>query len=330
MKGWVYAVRVAIYHWLRRFVISWRFLDPRLHFLWGWVTTVESVRLLRRKFTLLTPLFSCTISLLTWYFCLSIHTFSEMVLLMILWSFCRCRLRLDSEHWGECIKLLMFLWGSRIFWGALVVCSFLGGLRLSLLRLCLYRCLRAVVIQGFCSGGELLPGILLHRFQTSSFVLSPTICPNWSILWMCFWWTIRGWGTTRPSLSCCWRDWGVIFWCCWLGFWWRACRTHWLSCQPGWAMWNWLSYKILVILKNGDKFHDGVDPDSHGIEVEDVRMLFGVDFIEAFLEHFSFFQIRFLPCILAPGEEDIWVIILIPAWISSSKMEEMTLVLTFC
>ena len=60
-----------------------------------------------------------------------------------------------------------------------------------------------------------------------------------------------------------------------------------------------------MVLKNGDEFHDGVDSDSHGVEVEDVRMLFGVDFIEAFLEHFSFFQIRFLACILAPGEEDI-------------------------
>lgn len=77
-------------------------------------------------------------------------------------------------------------------------------------------------------------------------------------------------------------------------------------------------------LEDGDELHDGVDPQPHGVEVEHVRELLGVDLVEALLEHLGLLEVGLLPRVLATGEEDVYVSPSVPAWNSSSKMDVMS------
>ena len=60
---------------------------------------------------------------------------------------------------------------------------------------------------------------------------------------------------------------------------------------------------VLVGFEDGDELHYGVYADAHRVEVEDLWVFLGVDFVETFLEHFGLLEVRFFACVLAPGEE---------------------------
>lgn len=44
---------------------------------------------------------------------------------------------------------------------------------------------------------------------------------------------------------------------------------------------------VLVGLKSADELHNCIDSQSHRVEIEDVRKLLGVNFVQTLLEHFS-------------------------------------------
>lgn len=88
--------------------------------------------------------------------------------------------------------------------------------------------------------------------------------------------------------------------------------------------------RVLVVFEDGNQLHDGVDTDPHGVEVEDMRVFLGVDFVETLFEHFGLFHIWFFSSVLAAGEEDVWISPVLPECISSSKMEEMACVSRCC
>jgi len=56
-------------------------------------------------------------------------------------------------------------------------------------------------------------------------------------------------------------------------------------------------------LEYGDELHYGIDSNPHGIQIEYMRVFFGVDLIETLLEHFGFLEIRFLSGVLAARKE---------------------------
>lgn len=85
-----------------------------------------------------------------------------------------------------------------------------------------------------------------------------------------------------------------------------------------------------MCFQNCDQLHDSVDSDPHRVQIKDVRVLLGIDLVEALLEHLGLLEIWFFSSVLATGEEDICFGTVVPACISSSKMEQMRLVSTCC
>jgi hypothetical protein len=61
-----------------------------------------------------------------------------------------------------------------------------------------------------------------------------------------------------------------------------------------------------VMFENGDEFHDGIDPKTHGVEIEDKWKFFGVDLVERLFEDLGFLVVGFLTCVLAFGEEELY------------------------
>ncbi len=58
------------------------------------------------------------------------------------------------------------------------------------------------------------------------------------------------------------------------------------------------------MFEEGDEFHDGIDTEPHGVEIEDIGVFFGVDFGDGLFEHFGFFLIGFITGVLTAGVEE--------------------------
>lgn len=82
--------------------------------------------------------------------------------------------------------------------------------------------------------------------------------------------------------------------------------------------------------QNGYQLHDGVDADPHRVKIEHLGVFLGVHLVQTLLEHLGLLEVGLLAGVLAPRKEDLYLRGTLPAWMSSSKMEEMRLVSTCC
>lgn len=63
--------------------------------------------------------------------------------------------------------------------------------------------------------------------------------------------------------------------------------------------------KILVSLESADELHDCVYTQTHRVQIENMRKLLRVHFVQTLLEHLGFLEVWLLTSILASRKKDL-------------------------